>query len=282
MTPASRPGCACNEYWPGEGDHPECPHVAAPASRPPGCPQSLIDDVLRKRAVKANHRGHWDGGDVAYAVVSGYEAGFAAARLPAPQAEGARELRPSLLRFALHMEAQLRANDHKRGWQEDDFADLFARLEEESEELGDIVLKEAGLWQSGDPRVLKEAADVANFAMMIADNCEIEPAVNARLPERGETKLTLPCDVSHASEAAESVKLSSPAFPAGADGQDATLSDLVPSNWCDPLLIGDDGIGAGPYGAPDIERLLLRIKERIRAAEIARVNTPAPGDGSEG
>jgi hypothetical protein len=48
------------------------------------------------------------------------------------------------------------------------------------------------------------------------------------------------------------------------------LSDLVPTNWCDPILTGPDAVlkgNGGTWGCPDIERVLLAVKERIRRAE---------------
>lgn len=85
-------------------------------------------------------------------------------------------LRPVVQRFAEVMEAKLRENDHKGGWEEDSPSDLFARLMEESNELersfepvaGCVpVVHDAALAS----KVAREAADVANFAMMIADVC---------------------------------------------------------------------------------------------------------------
>lgn len=82
--------------------------------------------------------------------------------------------RPEVEAFADLMEAQLRANDHKGGWKACDPHWLHDRLLEEAAELQD-----AGQWKTdGGPSqggygraVAREAADVANFAMMIADVC---------------------------------------------------------------------------------------------------------------
>lgn len=73
-----------------------------------------------------------------------------------------KDLRPEVLGFALLMEAKLRLNDHKRHWSKcaDDY--LFGRLKDEVEELH-IAL-------TFHHRVIEECVDVANFAMMIADN----------------------------------------------------------------------------------------------------------------
>jgi len=64
------------------------------------------------------------------------------------------------------MENRLRANDHKGGWQECHPGDLAQRLDEEAEELAGAIVEGALLTD-----ILEEAADVANFAMMIADVC---------------------------------------------------------------------------------------------------------------
>jgi len=82
------------------------------------------------------------------------------------------ELRPEVLAFARLMEQQLRANDHKPGWKHDSADALIDRLNQELDELADAVDE----WPqsrilNGTERVGKEAADVANFAMMLADIC---------------------------------------------------------------------------------------------------------------
>lgn len=73
-------------------------------------------------------------------------------------------LRDPLAVFAVEMETQLRANDHKPGWKNDDPWTLLARLHQEAEELG------AAMEEGASPEeIAREAADIANFAMMIAD-----------------------------------------------------------------------------------------------------------------
>lgn len=77
------------------------------------------------------------------------------------------ELRPEVLRFAQAMEARLRANDHKGGWKDCRTSYLFERLEEEAKELrGTMFGNEKDRLHA---QILPEAADVANFAMMLAD-----------------------------------------------------------------------------------------------------------------
>lgn len=77
--------------------------------------------------------------------------------------------RPKVLVFARIMEEKLRENDHKGGWENDGIRPLLKRLDEEAVELHGIIArrKEGGLERG----IGREAADVANFAMMIADVC---------------------------------------------------------------------------------------------------------------
>ena len=44
-------------------------------------------------------------------------------------------------------------------------------------------------------------------------------------------------------------------------------ADAIPTNWTHPLLTGPSAAlpGAGPWGCPDIERLLLGLATAIRA-----------------
>jgi hypothetical protein len=52
------------------------------------------------------------------------------------------------------------------------------------------------------------------------------------------------------------------------------LSDLVPTNWCDPLLTGATtalpDVRAGAWNCRDIEALLRGIQDRIRCEEDKR------------
>ena len=88
------------------------------------------------------------------------------ARIAALEAE--REaVRPAVRWFAEQMESALRRNDHKSGWRGDSHDALLARLYEECLELGQACKDQS-------PTIIAEAADVANFAMMIADNARRE------------------------------------------------------------------------------------------------------------
>lgn len=59
------------------------------------------------------------------------------------------------------------------------------------------------------------------------------------------------------------------------------MSDLVPCNWCDPLLTGDHAalpkVRAGKWTCRDIEALLRGVQDRIRAAENPPPRQSEPG-----
>lgn len=82
-----------------------------------------------------------------------------------------RQLRPEVLAFARLMEQQLRANDHKPGWKNDNPMALLDRADEELNELHAALMRAFVDMKSNRETVGKEAADVANFALMIADVC---------------------------------------------------------------------------------------------------------------
>jgi hypothetical protein len=100
------------------------------------------------------------------------------------------DLRREVREFAVAMEERLTANDHKGGWDDSESDWLMDRLREEADEL------EAALIRSPlDPNeVRREAADVANFALMLQDNASANgvdaqltrlaaPAATAGLPD---------------------------------------------------------------------------------------------------
>lgn len=71
--------------------------------------------------------------------------------------------RPEVVVFADAMERKLRANDWKGHWRSCRMQYLSMRLTQERKELYAAIA-------SGDAaKVLDEAADIANFAMMVAD-----------------------------------------------------------------------------------------------------------------
>lgn len=73
--------------------------------------------------------------------------------------------------FAEQMEEALKANDHKGGWQNCDIGWLYSRLVDEALELNKEIVeaKRKSLNIERCKRIIKEAADVANFCMIIAD-----------------------------------------------------------------------------------------------------------------
>lgn len=91
---------------------------------------------------------------------------------------GAREAQsptwPYVLAFAREMEKKLAANRHKgdrEGWINDTAVSLLRRLRQETAELADTLRRRREWNDGGSAAVAGEAADVANFAMMIADVC---------------------------------------------------------------------------------------------------------------
>jgi hypothetical protein len=86
--------------------------------------------------------------------------------------------RPVVQLFAEQMEKVLRDNDHKVGWSTMLPADLVALLKREVRELSQRVAllgksattgRAAGVWETTRASAVKEAVDVANFAMFVAD-----------------------------------------------------------------------------------------------------------------
>ncbi len=77
-------------------------------------------------------------------------------------------IRRVVLRFAVEMERELRENDWKGGWDDEDPETLFESLEEEVDELDGAVDESV----PGNDSVRAEAVDVANYAMMLADRSE--------------------------------------------------------------------------------------------------------------
>lgn len=91
-----------------------------------------------------------------------------------------KNYKPTLEWFKGRMDAKLGLpkNLRKRTWRKDTDRDLFRRLGEESRELSEaldfkaIALYREDVTPEKIERIIDEAADVANFAMMIADNAQ--------------------------------------------------------------------------------------------------------------
>ena len=78
-------------------------------------------------------------------------------------------LRDEVAWFANEMERTLRDNDHKGVWHGMTLKQCLRRLRQETAELERAIEK-----KETPARILREAADVANFAMFIADNAKDE------------------------------------------------------------------------------------------------------------
>lgn len=130
------PGCTCREIQAGDPHR----HFA-------GCSHWTTRPMAPEAAPVAPARGKGPPIDHAEAV--------------------ARELRPAVLRFAAAMEQKLRENDRTKGdWQDEGALFLLKRLYQEAEELA----VEEGRPERNRRALRREAADVGNLAMMLADN----------------------------------------------------------------------------------------------------------------
>lgn len=73
--------------------------------------------------------------------------------------------------FAEQMESKLREHDDRDGWYDCDWQWLLSRLRDEVQELQTVLACMSGFGHDQyAKKVINEASDVANFAMMIADN----------------------------------------------------------------------------------------------------------------
>jgi len=83
-----------------------------------------------------------------------------------------KKLRKEVRWFADRMEAKLRANDHKGGWAKG-YAEYFlCKMNEEFKELLEAL--ESGNYEAG----ISECVDLANYAMMLADNLHRDGVVS--------------------------------------------------------------------------------------------------------
>lgn len=78
-----------------------------------------------------------------------------------------KDTRPEVQWFAKQMESKLQANDHKQHWSKCHPDYLIHRLYQEANELWRAIEQKKTAHE-----VIQEAADVANFAMMLADVAE--------------------------------------------------------------------------------------------------------------
>ena len=77
-------------------------------------------------------------------------------------------LRPEVQWFAEQMEAKLRLNDYKGGWQDESPSYFLQRMADEWRELAHTI-DLATMHEASPKDIIAECADIANFAMMVAD-----------------------------------------------------------------------------------------------------------------
>jgi len=78
------------------------------------------------------------------------------------------KLRDCLKEFVGSMEAQLRANEWRGGWDAESFDKMLARLDEQRRQLK-LAVKHLGQGKVQPGELVRRAADVANYGMIIAD-----------------------------------------------------------------------------------------------------------------
>lgn len=93
--------------------------------------------------------------------------------------------RKALNNFSLQMEQVLRKNDHKGGWSECSRSYLFNSLIAEVFELFKVLKPDEHHTIFGDSdidpdKIVEECCDIANFAMMIADNHALHTTAEQR------------------------------------------------------------------------------------------------------
>lgn len=89
----------------------------------------------------------------------------------ADEIERLRYPRHEVRAFARLMEKKLRKHDDRPGWKDETRGWLLSRLRDETEELHRAIHKPDHGQPLDSELIGREAADVANFAMMIADVC---------------------------------------------------------------------------------------------------------------
>lgn len=105
---------------------------------------------------------------------------------PTVRAPMANNRWPTVDRFAAFMRQKLDENEHKGGWECEDEDWLLDRIQQELNELREAwEAKPRGSaarteWRT---RIVREAADVANMAMMLADVCGALPVGQPALAE---------------------------------------------------------------------------------------------------
>jgi hypothetical protein len=92
-----------------------------------------------------------------------------------------QNIREEVQWFSKEMEKKLIENDHKVHWSEIPTAYLEMRLKQEVAELEEAIM-DFHLGRGSADHITKEAADVGNFAMMIADAYSHRPRTPNKRP----------------------------------------------------------------------------------------------------
>ena len=74
-------------------------------------------------------------------------------------------IRPEIVAFAKAMEMKCRKKEHKGGWRKRIISNLFHHFHQEIMEFDEAILMQYPM-----EKILDEAVDVANLAMMVIDN----------------------------------------------------------------------------------------------------------------
>lgn len=92
-------------------------------------------------------------------------------------------MREALNWFASRMEGKLQENDHKSAWEQKPQTVLYSRLLDEVIELHEALVEYMDHGGDGE-NIVREASDVANFAMMIASSVypETKTLFRGRMP----------------------------------------------------------------------------------------------------
>jgi hypothetical protein len=177
--------------------------------------------------------------------------------------------------FAAAMERELHENDHKGTWDRCTLGYLAKRLREEVEELvvaatdghvnaniGDEGYRVTQWTETDVSRVLSEAADVGNFAMMIADVCAKRATLNVAAQTDGRSTTTIKVD----NQTIEPIVVL--ATMAGV----ATVTDpVIPWSACGPCRDEPDALSPCPcHHAPCIHDRNKTIAELHKKIEELR------------
>jgi len=142
------------------------------------CEMIMVDDQPLDTVLLELKKGLWDeGNDV---VLDAFDRGANWVIQKLTDCGYTQIPRHAVVSFSKVMEKKLTENDHKTHWSEVSTSRLLHMLEEEVVELKEAIDIHRLSGESANFMVIEECADVANFAMMIADNMS---KVKTKIPE---------------------------------------------------------------------------------------------------